>query len=209
MNKTINKLLAGVLALGLICSGTAFAKDPVEVSKDGEKVTVTVTTLGSGEETTLLVVPQGVTISQAFADTTKIHHMDQVPASTAGVAIFNFKYSGDGNLDIYSGYATMSATDVPYEGVLDLSGGTGGGAGGGDFTYGDVNNDGDIDTLDALAVINYYLHETPFADSQNDDEEYELGTSAADVNDDGDVDTLDALAIINKYLHETEFEIGE
>lgn len=206
MNKTINKLLAGVLALGLICSGTAFAKDPVEVSKDGEKVTVTVTTLGSGEETTLLVVPQDVTISQAFADTTKIYHMDQVPASTAGVATFNFKYSGDGNLDIYSGYATMSATDVPYEGVLDLSGGTGGGAG--DFIYGDVNNDGDIDILDASAIINFYLSGTPFYEDVSSKTVYKYGEQAANVYPDNDIDILDASAVIGYYLQGTDFPVN-
>ena len=197
MNKKINKLLAGVLALGLICSSTAFAKDPVEVSKDGEKVTVTVSTLGSGEETTLLVVPQNVTISQAFADTTKIYHMDQAAASSSGVATFNFKYSGDGNLDIYSGYATMSATDVPYEGVLDLSGGTGGGAGG-DVLYGDVNADEMIDTMDALAVINNFLYGT----------ELDI-PEAADVNADEMIDTMDALDIINNFLYGTEFEVNQ
>ena len=197
MNKKINKLLAGVLALGLICSGTAFAKDPVEVSKDGEKVTVTVSTLGSGEETTLLVVPQNVTISQAFADTTKIYHMDQIAATTAGVATFNFKYSGDGNLDIYSGYATMSADAAPYEGVLDLSGGTGGGAGG-DVLYGDVIADEMIDTMDALAVINNFLYGT----------ELDI-PEAADVNADEMVDTMDALDIINNFLYGTEFEVNQ
>ena len=198
MNKKLNKLLAGLLALGLVCSGTVFAKDPVEVSKEDEKVTVTVSTLNSGEETTLLVVPQGVTISQAFADTTKIYHMDQVPASTAGVATFNFKYSGDGNLDIYSGYATMSATDVPYEGVLDLSGGTGGGTGGDDVLYGDVNADEMIDTMDALAVINNFLYGT----------ELDI-PDAADVNADEMIDTMDALDIINNFLYGTEFEVNQ
>ena len=207
MNKKLNKLLAGLLALGLVCSGTAFAKDPVEVSKEAEKVTVTVSTLDSGEETTLLVVPQGVTISQAFADTTKIYHMDQVPASTAGVATFNFKYTGDGNLDIYSGYATMSADDAPYEGVLDLSGGTGGGAGG-DFTYGDVNNDGMIDLVDASAVINNFLHGTAFTDSSTE-EVYDRGEAAANVNNDELIDLVDASAIINNFLHGTEFSANE
>ena len=197
MNKTINKLLAGVLALGLICSGTAFAKDPVEVSKEAEKVTVTVSTLDSDEETTILVVPQGVTISQAFADTTKIYHMDQAAATSAGVATFSFKYSGEGNLDIYSGYATMSADDAPYEGVLDLSGGTGG-SGGADVVYGDVNADEMIDTMDALAVINNFLYGT----------ELDI-PDAADVNADEMVDTMDALDIINNFLYGTEFEVNQ
>ncbi len=208
MNKTINKLLAGVLALGLICSGTAFAKDPVEVSKDGEKVTVTVTTLGSGEETTLLVVPQDVTISQAFADTTKIYHMDQAAATSAGVATFSFKYSGEGNLDIYSGYATMSADDAPYEGVLDLSGGTGGGAGG-NFTYGDVNNDGIVDTMDAVMVVYNYLSGTPFYEDMTTNKVYEYGELAADVDGVTGIDTQDAVLIVYNYLNGTPFPVEQ
>lgn len=197
MNKKLNKLLAGLLALGIICSGTALAADPVAVSKDGEKITVTVSGLGSGEETTLLVVPQDVTISEAFADTRNIIHMDQAPASTSGVAAFDFKYSQEGNLDIYSGYATMNADDAPYEGVLDLSGGAGGQPGG-DVVYGDVNADEMIDTMDALAIINNFLYGT----------ELDI-PDAADVNADGMIDTMDALDIINNFLYGTEFEVNQ
>ena len=101
----------------------------------------------------------------------------------------------------------MSATDVPYEGVLDLSGGTGGGAGG-DFTYGDVNNDGMIDLVDASAVINNFLHGTEFTDSSTE-ETYDGGEAAADVNADEMIDLVDASAIINNFLHGTEFRANE
>ena len=98
----------------------------------------------------------------------------------------------------------MSAHDAPYEGVLDLSGGTGGGAGG-NFTYGDVNNDGSIDLADAADVINNFLHGNAFTDAETEDE-YEYGEAAADVNADEAIDLADASDIINNFLHGTAFD---
>lgn len=208
MARKLNKILAGVIALCIICSGGVYASGSVDVSEKDGVVTVEVKSLGSGEETTLLVVPEGTSVSDAFADTSKIYHLDQSAASNAGVATFEFKYKGTGNLNIYSGYATMEADDKPLDKVLDLSDSAGSETGG-DFTYGDVNNDGLIDTFDALAVIDYYLHEKIFEDSTAIGKEYEFGIVAADVNDDGAVDTFDALDIIDNYLHEKEFTVGK
>lgn len=55
---------------------------------------------------------------------------------------------------------------------------------------GDVNGDGEVDTMDAIAVIGYYLN----GSTEN------FIIEAADVNGDGEVDTMDAVAIIGKYL---------
>ncbi len=193
----LNKILAGAIAICVLCTSAVFAKDPISVSKEGDVVTVNVNTPVSGEETTLLVVPQGVTVSDAFKDTSNICHMDQTAATAAGVATFKFKYTGTDSLDIYSGYATMSADDEPYEGVLDLSGGTGTEPGG-KFTYGDVNNDGLIDAMDALDIIDNFLHGKELAVS-----------AAADVNADGLIDAMDALDIIDNFLHGKEFKANQ
>ena len=205
----LNKILAGVIALCVICSGAVSASGTVDVSEKDGVVTVEVKSLGSGEETTLLVVPEGTSVSEAFANTSKIYHLDQSTASSAGVATFEFKYTGTGNLNIYSGYATMDADDEPLDEVLDLSGSAGGGTGGepdGEFTYGDVNNDGKINILDASAVINYILRGTAFTDSTTvNKEEYVYGVSAADVDGNTKINVLDASAIINYILRGTEF----
>lgn len=195
MKKKLFLSVIGLVAASFVTTGVAFAADPVAVSKDGDKVTVAVSTLDSNEETTLLVVGEGVSIAEAFADTGKIFHMDQLAADGKGVATFNFTYNGEGSLTIYSGYATMSDTEKPYEGLLDLSGGTGGGSGGEDILYGDVNADEMVDTMDAIEIIDNFLHGAELA-------VYE----AADVNVDEMVDTMDALAIINNFLYGTEFD---
>lgn len=56
--------------------------------------------------------------------------------------------------------------------------------------YGDVNNDGEVDTIDASAIISYYYGIVEFSEGQ---------LAAANVNGDGEVDTLDASAIISYY----------
>ena len=56
---------------------------------------------------------------------------------------------------------------------------------------GDVNGDGQVDTQDAIKVIQYYLGKNP--------DDFVLG--AADVTDDGVVDTQDAIQIIRTYLN--------
>lgn len=56
---------------------------------------------------------------------------------------------------------------------------------------GDVNDDGVIDTQDAIKVTQHYLGKQPS----------DFDVSAADVNDDGVVDTQDAIKIIRIYLN--------
>lgn len=55
---------------------------------------------------------------------------------------------------------------------------------------GDVNHDGDVNTTDAVLIINKYLGRPA-----------ELDEKAADMNADGDINTTDAVLIINKYLN--------
>ncbi len=208
MKKTFSRLFACAFILTAICTNTALAKDTVSVDWKKPDVTVDASTFGANEETTILVVQDGTTISQAFDDTSKIYHMDQVTASSEGVATFKFKYSGTAPLDIYIGYATMGANDVPLDAVVDESG-SGENPPAGTFTYGDVNNDGIVDTSDAVAVINNFLHGTVFTHTVNDEkEEFLYGEIAANVNGDSIVDTSDAVAIINNFLHGTEFSVN-
>lgn len=59
------------------------------------------------------------------------------------------------------------------------------------ITMGDVNGDNNVDTQDAIKVIQYYLGQNPS----------DFNVRAADVNSDGNIDTQDALLIIETYLN--------
>lgn len=66
-----------------------------------------------------------------------------------------------------------------------------------DRAFGDVNNDGLIDTVDATAVLMEYARL-----SSDKDSEFETGqTVSADINDDGLVDTVDAAGILGYYAY--------
>lgn len=54
---------------------------------------------------------------------------------------------------------------------------------------GDVNGDGDVDVLDAIALIGYYTKGRTA----------ELSPSVCDMNGDGDIDVLDAIEIVGRY----------
>lgn len=204
MKKLIPKIFLCTALASVMCISTAFAAGPISVSKDGSDVTVKVTNLSTNEETTLFVVQHGTTVEKAFEDTSKVYYLDQTPADSSGTATFGFTYEGTDTLDIYSGYENMGINDSPLSTELkDES--ESGGDNAGEFTYGDVNNDGKINVLDASAVINRFLRGTVFTDSTK--QEYEYGELAADVNGDGKINVLDASAIINKFLRGTLFDV--
>ena len=202
MKKVIAKTIAFLAVFGMI-SGSAMAADPIEVYKDDDVVTIKVSSLENGEETSLLVTKAGATISQAFADTTKVQHIDQVAADENGVSTFTFTYAGSEELKVYSGYATMSATDTPYETVIDESTKPTPGSG---YTLGDVNNDGNIDTSDAGSIVQHFISGSPFLLFGSSTEVYEQGEKAADVTGDGVADTSDAGKVVAFFINGTPLQ---
>jgi len=188
------------MLISLVTCSVAFAADPISYSMNGTTVTVTVEDLNSSEETTLLVVPKDTTIDQAFANTALVHYINQTTADDDGVATFKFTAAEDASYDIYSGYATMGVDDDPYKTVIDKSQ-----QGGGDtpstkpYILGDVNNDTDIDAIDASAIIDHFLSNATFKDATTR-EVYQYGKQAADVNGDTDIDAIDASAVIDFFL---------
>lgn len=203
MKKVFAKTLAFIALFGMI-SGSAMAADPIDVYKDDSTITVKVSTLEEGEETSLLVTKGTATISEAFADTTKVYHIDQVAADDEGVSTFSFTYSGTDSLTVYSGYATMAATDDPYTTVVDESTQPTPGAG---YTLGDVNGDEKINVSDATAIVQYILNRTPFYNADGS-EVYEKGLEAANVNKDTAVNVSDATSIVQYILNRTPFTEG-
>lgn len=203
MKKVFKKTVAILALLGMV-SCSAMAADPIEVYKDDSTVTVKVTSLESGEETSLLVTKGNATISEAFSDTTKVQHIDQVAADADGVSTFTFTYSGDGSLTVYSGYATMASTADPYKIVVDESTPP---LTGNDYTLGDVNGDEKINVSDATAIVQYILNRTPFYNADGS-EVYEKGLEAANVNKDTAVNVSDATSIVQYILNRTPFPEG-
>ena len=62
---------------------------------------------------------------------------------------------------------------------------------------GDVNGDGKASALDATAIANSYLYDTPLTEAQK---------LAADMNGNGTVNANDATLIVNKFLYWDEYE---
>lgn len=211
MKKVISIIITTMLVIGVLCVCTALAAEPaVDVARGDNNTTVTVTasTLQPEEETTILVVDKGATISDAFANTLKIKHIDQVTASDEGVATFKFMYADNAGLDVYVGYATMAADADPVEDVVDevTTGGDPVDPGPedpevpADFMYGDVNADKVIDVLDAGTIISFLVSNIPFVDDNCED--------AADVNADEVIDVLDAGTIISYLVSGIPFPVN-
>ena len=204
MKKVFAKTLAFLALFGMI-SGSAMAADPIDVNNDDGRITVKVSTLESGEETSLLVTKGTATIAEAFADTTKVYHIDQVAANGDGVSTFYFAYpdasSGITQLTVYSGYATMAATDDPYTTVVDESTPPTPGA---SYTLGDVNGDEAVNVADINAVVQYILNGSAFIKTDGVTV-YEHGRAAADVNIDTAVNVDDIIKIVDFILNGTAF----
>lgn len=205
MKKVLCKVLAMSLASAMLLSTTALAAPELKASKEGTTLKVTVTGLSASEESTLLAVKAGTALSTLEANEADIFYIDQTTATADGTASYEFSIDGASDLDVYSGYENMAADAKPMKEAVKQDGGDTPTPG--EFIYGDVNNDGDIDTLDAAAVIDYWLDGTEFIDL-NTKEIYKYGEQAADVTGDTDIDTLDAAAIIDYWLDGTELPIN-
>ena len=200
----MKKILCSIIAITVVMMMTctvAFAAE-INSSKDGTKLTVTVTGLTAGEESTLLAVDAGTALADVANDTTKIYYIDQVTA-TDGTATYTFDVENAGDIDIYSGYATMAADDKPLsiiaqEPVDPPMPPTG------DYTLGDVNKDDNVTIADAGLVVDNFLNGTEFLISGTTDV-YELGAKAADVNKDESVTIADAGLIVDYFLNGTPF----
>ena len=146
------------LASAMLLSTTALAAPELKASKEGTTLKVTVTGLSASEESTLLAVKAGTALSTLEANETAIFYIDQTTATADGTASYEFSIDGASDLDVYSGYENMAADAQPMKQAVKQEGGDTPTPG--EFIYGDVNNDGDIDTLDAAAVIDYWLDGT-------------------------------------------------
>lgn len=195
MNKFLARTLIVTLLLMMVCT-TAFAAVNMTASKgtDG-KITVTVTGLTAGEESTLLAVDKGTTLSTVADNTTTIRYIDQLTASD-GTATYTFDVGTAKNIDIYSGYSTMPADAAPLKEVIEENG-EGGQPPVSGVVYGDVDGNGTVNLIDAGQVIQYHFDPTTaFGDAVN-------GLKAGDVDGNGAVNLIDAGLIIQYHFDPT------
>lgn len=203
MKKFLFKTLSVTMVMMMLVCTTAFAA-AISTSVTGNTLTVTVTGLTAGEESTLLAVDAQTVLSTVASNTDAIFYVDQVTA-TDGTATYSFDITDAGDIDIYSGYSTMAAdanplkASVTQEGDADADSDSDSDADA-DYTYGDVNNDKAVDGIDAGAIIAHFLNGADFIDSTTN-AVYVNGTKAADVNADDAVDGIDAGAVIAKFLN--------
>ena len=210
MKNLLFKTLAVTVVMMFVCTSAFAAVLTTEVADN--TLTVTVTGLTAGEESTLLVVDEGTKLADVANDTSKIFYVDQVTA-TDGTATYTIDVKDAGNIDVFSGYTTMAAGDSALFDAVEEEGGD-------DpvdppvdpdepdvpdvpatFIYGDVNNDTEVDLIDAGAIIAKFLNGGDFFDAATG-EVYPNGILAANVTvGDEDVDLVDAGAIINKFLN--------
>lgn len=105
--------------------------------------------------------------------TFKLHAKEEAPAGNYSLNITNVKLGTADMVDKYAGSNITSTFKVK------------------NYPVGDVNHDGNVDTQDAIKLIQYYLGQNPS----------DFYTGVADVNNDGNIDTQDALLIIETYLN--------
>jgi len=211
MKNLLFKTLAVTVVMMFVCTSAFAAVLTTNVADN--TLTVTVTGLTAGEESTLLVVDEGTTLDQVASNTDKIFYVDQITAAD-GTATYTIDVTDAGNIDVYSGYTTMAAGDSALFDAVEEEGGD-------DpvdppvdpdepatFIYGDVNNDSTVSVADAGLIVDNFLKGTDFIDSTSTTGEvYANGKKAADVNGDNAISVADAGLVVDKFLKGTAFPV--
>ena len=195
VSKLMKMLPVMLVACMLLSSVSAFAAvtKPGDIAAATEKVTVVVTGMQQNEEVAIMVYDKNDNYtSPADVAAANILYIDQAPATVLdsgdGATTYGVKFefylkdgASDATKTVAIGSATASA--VTYE-TFDIKKAA-------SYQIGDVNDDGDIDDLDATLVLKYFVGG------------FEITTfieEAADVNDDGDIDDLDATLILKYFV---------
>lgn len=196
MNKFLARTLTVTLLLMMVCTTAFAAVDMSAVKGTDGKITVTVTGLTDGEESTLLAVVKDTALSTVADNTDKICYIDQMTVAD-GTATYTFDAGSVKNIDIYSGYTSMPADSAPLKEVVEEEVIQPDNPPAADFIYGDVDGNKTVDLMDASEVISYYFDSSvEFSDKVN-------GLKAGDVDGSGSVDLMDASEIISYYFDST------
>lgn len=216
MKNLLFKTLAVTVVMMFVCTSAFAAVLTTEVADN--TLTVTVTGLTAGEESTLLVVDEGTKLADVANDTSKIFYVDQVTA-TDGTATYTIDVTDAGDIDVFSGYTTMAAGDSALFDAVEEEGGDDPVVPPVDpdepdvpdvpatYTLGDVNNDTKVNAIDAGLIVDKFLNGTDFVDATTG-EIYADGEKAADVNVDTKVNAIDAGLVVDFFLNGTEFPVA-
>lgn len=185
MKKSLTKLIVSCTAVTAVAAAMAISASAATNYDSGatQFTNTNAVPAEAGKQATILV--------QAKTDSAltegDIYYIDQEEASAAATKWATIKFAAaldDGDYVIKmggEGVATIATEDVHVGTPVGPT-----------YTLGDVDNNGDIDTVDALAVVNHFLEKVILTD--------EGALAAAEITGDGDIDTLDALEIVNYFL---------
>lgn len=192
MKRRILALLLAVLTLTAL-TAAAFAADTLgvfnvrgpltvlKVESDGgfykDADTFELNCTGLTGEYSLVLLLEG---DSKVPTASNIQYIDQLSV-TGGKATFTLKPRAltTGTYHIY-----VSTSDKPLAEIASFAYGEEP-----EYTLGDVNNDGSIDTIDALWILQHYVKKRT------------LSLSVADVDGSGEIDTIDALKVLQYYVH--------
>lgn len=192
MKRRILALLLAVLMLTML-TAAAFAADTLGVfnvkgpltvkngTQDGSFYanadTFELNCTGLTGEYSLVLLLEG---DSKVPTSSNIQYIDQLSV-TGGKATFTLKPRAltTGTYHIY-----VSTSDKPLAEIASFAYGEEP-----EYTLGDVNNDGSIDTIDALWILQHYVKKRT------------LSLSVADVDGSGEIDTIDALKVLQYYVH--------
>lgn len=192
MKRRILALLLAVLTLTML-TAAAFAADNLGVfnvrgpltvlngTQDGSFYanadTFELNCTGLTGEYSLVLLLEG---DSKVPTASNIQYIDQLSV-TGGKATFTLKPRAltTGTYHIY-----VSTSDKPLAEIASFAYGEEP-----EYTLGDVNNDGSIDTIDALWILQHYVKKRT------------LSLSVADVDGSGEIDTIDALKVLQYYVH--------
>ena len=161
VSKLMKMLPVMLVACMLLSSVSAFAAvtKPGDIAAATEKVTVVVTGMQQNEEVAIMVYDKNDNYtSPADVAAANILYIDQAPATVLdsgdGATTYGVKfefYLKDGASDATKTVAigSANASAVTYE-TFDIKKAA-------SYQIGDVNDDGDIDDLDATLILKYFV----------------------------------------------------
>ena len=188
MKKSMKKFMVACAAASAIAVAAGMSAMAAEVTYDAENNSAPITVpadAAAGTQKTVLVIPETAKNNVTDNDILYIDQGETLPANAllkAGTLaegkylVMVGYYKEGGEFAISDDYFTIGS-DVPPAP---------------EYTLGDVNADTEIDSQDALIILEYEVGNTNLTDVQK---------LAADTNKDNDYDSQDALLIL-------EYEVG-